>query len=66
MANPIALPVIRKGDNHPNNTTVAVTFGPLFFKRLCAQAKAWGCEPHEAAQMLIEQQLLPPRLARRR
>ncbi|MCA1831249.1 MAG: hypothetical protein LC750_00615 [Actinobacteria bacterium] len=65
MTDPIRLPVVRRGDDHPNNTTIAVTFGPLYWKRLCALAKAWGLEPHEAAEMMICDQLKPPRVRRR-
>ncbi len=61
MTDPIKLPIVRRGDDHPNNTTVAVTFGPLYWKRLCAQAKAWGIEPQEAAEMIVSDYLKPRR-----
>lgn len=65
MADLIQLPTVRVGDDHPNNTTMAVTLGPLYWKRLCAQARAWGIEPHEAAEMLIAEALKPPSRRRR-
>lgn len=64
MADIAKLPVVRRGDDHPNNTTVAITLGPMHWKRLCAQAKAWGLEPHEAAEILLCDQLQPPRRRR--
>ena len=65
MTEPVRLPVVRRGDDHPNNTTVAITLGPIYWKRLCGQAKAWGIEPHEAAEMILADQLSPPRRRRR-
>ncbi len=64
MSDPIKLPIVRRGDDHPNNTTVAITLGPLHWKRLCAQASAWGIEPHEAAEMMLWEQLKPPQRRR--
>lgn len=66
MVDPTTLPVVRVDRKNPNTTTVAVVLGPLGWKRLKAQAEAWGIEPHEAAEMIVEMHLLRPRMRGRR
>lgn len=66
MVEPITLPVFRVDREQPAVRTVAVALGPLGWKRLLAQAEAWGVEPHEAAEMIVEMQLLASRFRGKR